>query len=93
MRVLSYVLSCVLSSSCLLLNIDKFKQVLNSHVEHFCDIHSQFKGWIISSIFQMDDRFPSCADKLGQFALLISRLLPVCFYFGYQHDQAPFASI
>ena len=78
---------------CLLLLIDKFKQVLNSHMEHVCNIHSQFEGWIISSVFQMDDRFPSCADKLGQLALLIPRLLPVFFDFGYKHDQAPFASI
>jgi len=45
--------------STLLLIIDKFKQILNSHMEHFRNIHSQFKGWIISSVFQMDDCFPS----------------------------------
>ena len=70
----------------LLLIIDKFKHVLNSHMEHFRNVHSQFKGWIISSVFQMDDCFPSCADKLGQLALLIPRLLPIFFDFGYKHD-------
>ena len=55
-------------------------------MEHFRNIHSQFKGWIISSIFQMNDRFSSRADKLGQFALLIPRLLAIFPDFGNEHD-------
>ncbi len=43
----------------LFLLIRKFKQIFNSHMEHFGNIHSQFKGWIISSVFQMNDGLPS----------------------------------
>ncbi len=62
-------------------------------MEHLGNIHSQFEGWIISSVFQMNDRFPSRPDKLGQLTLLIPRLLPIFFDLGHEHNQAPFASI
>ena len=55
--------------------INKFEQVLNSHMEYFCNIHSQFKGRIISAIFKVNDCFSSCTNKLCQFALFISCLL------------------
>lgn len=62
-------------------------------MEHFRNIHGQFKGRIIFSVFQMDYRFSSCADKFGQLALLKTRLFPIFSDFGYKHDQAPLESI
>ena len=44
-------------------------------MEYFCNIHSQFKGRIISAIFKVNDCFSSCTNKLCQFALFISCLL------------------
>lgn len=33
-------------------------------MEHFRNIHSQFKRWIISSIFQMDKYYQALSNKL-----------------------------
>lgn len=62
-------------------------------MEHIRDVHSRFKGWIRSSAFRMNERSLSRADRPGQLAPLIPRLLLVFHGFGYERDQTSFASI
>ena len=69
--------------------LHKGKQIFHRHMKHLRDLHRQLQGWIVFSVFQMNDGLPPRAHQLGQLALLETGPLPVFLDLGHQQTSDP----
>ena len=69
--------------------LHKGKQIFHRHMKHLRDLHRQLQGWIVFSVFQMNDGLPPRAHQLGQLALLETGPFPVFLDLGHQQASDP----